>query len=281
MKRDSRVVAIIQARTGSTRLPGKVLMPIAGKPMLWHVIDRLKNCKNVDSIVVATTNRDEDKPLLEIAKESSVETFAGSEDDVLDRYYQAAKKFYADVIVRITADCPLLDPKIVDDVVDYYRNNAVDYVNTGPSFPEGVDTEIFSFNALETAWKNAKRNYEREHPSIYIHEHPEKFKLAKIENKKDMSHICLTVDRAEDLIVVRKVFERLYKEGEVFHMQEVLDFLEKNPEIMEINREVLRNEGFLSSLKKEGLDIDDPNAPYREWVSKYMFQKKGKQEREE
>jgi spore coat polysaccharide biosynthesis protein SpsF len=275
---DRKIAAIIQARTGSTRLPSKVLMPIVGKPMLWHVIDRLKHCRNVDLIVVASTIKEDDKPVLELARESGAGSFAGSEEDVLDRYYQAAKKFNADIIVRITSDCPLIDPQIVDRLVTYFRNNKIDYVNTGPSFPEGVDSEVFSFAALETSWKRAKKRFEREHASMYIHGHPEEFKVARIENKTDMSYIRFTVDTMEDFVVVVKIFENLYKKGEVFHLQEIVDFLKGHPEITSINKDITRNEGFLSSLKKEGIDINSPDVPCRDWVSKYILPKKEKQE---
>lgn len=281
MSKTQKAVAIIQARTGSTRLPGKVLMSIVGKPLLWHIVNRLKYCKNIDTIVVATTDKESDKPILDVARQIGVNAFAGNEEDVLDRYYQAAKKFHGQIIVRLTADCPLLEPKIVDKLIDYYLTNSVDYVNTGPTFPEGLDTEVFSFSALKKAWTNAQNHFEREHVSIYIHEHPELFKLATLENDRDLSCIRLTVDRHEDLIVVRKIFEQLYREGEVFHIDQVLSFLENHPEIIHINKEVPRNEGFLSSLKKEGIDVNNPNAPYSEWVNKYSSNKEKKQENEE
>lgn len=271
-----KVVAIIQARTGSTRLPGKVLMDIAGKPMLWHVIDRVKRCKTIDQIVVATTEQDKDKAIIELARKCGVETFAGSEDDVLDRYYQAARRYNADVIVRITSDCPLIDPIIVDKVVAYYKDNMdnIDYVNTAPSFPEGVDTEVFSFNALETAWKGAKKRYEREHVCIYMHENPAIFRLATIENDEDLSHIRFTVDTKEDLTAVKEIFRHLYKDEGVFHTQDVLTLLEEKPEIMEINKNALRNEGFLMSLDKEGIDISDPESPLKGFVDKYVKKQK-------
>ena len=257
---------------GSTRLPGKVLMDIAGKPMLWHVIDRIKRCKTIDLIVVATTEQDKDKAIIELARKCGVETFAGSEDDVLDRYYQAARKFNADAIVRITSDCPLIDPIIVDKVVNYYKDNIekIDYVNTAPSFPEGVDTEVFGFDALEIAWKDAKKNYEREHASIYMHENPAIFRLATIENDKDMSHIRFTVDRMEDLTAVRAIFKYLYKDGSIFHMQDILNLLEEKPEIMEINKNLIRNEGFLRSLEKEGIDINNSEPSLKRFVDKYV-----------
>ena len=277
--KNSKVVAIIQARTGSTRLPSKVLMPIVGKPMLWHVIDRLKHSKNVNLIVVASTVKDSDKPVFEIARESNVGEFAGSEEDVLDRYYQAAKKFNADTIVRITADCPLIDPEIVDRLIAYYKNNNIDYVNTGPSFPEGVDAEVFSFAALETSWKKATKHFEREHVSMYIHGHPEEFKVARIENETDMSQLRFTVDTPKDIEVVRAIFENLYSKDKLFNLKQIVDFLSIHPEVTNLNKDTIRNEGFISSLKKEGIDINSPDSPCRDWVNEYVYPKKGKQEK--
>lgn len=267
-----KVVAIIQARMGSTRLPGKVLRDIAGKPMLWHVIDRVKRCKTIDQVVVATTIKEEDKQVIELAMKCGVETFAGSEDDVLDRYYQAANRFNADIVVRITSDCPLIDPVIVDNVVGYYNDNIdkIDYVNTAPSFPEGVDTEVFSFNALETAWRDAKKRYEREHVSIYMHENPAIFRLDTIENDEDLSHIRFTVDTMEDLTAVKEIFKYLYKDGSIFHMQDILNLLEEKPEIMEMNKNLIRNEGFLRSLEKEGIDINNSEPSLKRFVDKYV-----------
>jgi len=264
-----QIVAIIQARTGSTRLPGKVLMDIVGKPMLWHVIDRVKRCKNVDLIVVATTEKNEDKAIIALANRSNVKSYVGSEEDVLDRYYKTAKRFKADIIVRITADCPLIDPTIVDKVISYYNKNNVDYVNVAPTFPEGLDTEVFSFNALETAWKQAKKKYEREHVSIYIHENPAIFHIASIENEKDLSYVRIVVDSIADLNAVKEIYKYLYKDGEIFYLQDILALLEEKPYIMEINRDALRNEGLLRSLKKEGIVVKD-YKPLKEFVDRYV-----------
>lgn len=247
--------------------------------MLWHVIDRLKHSKNVNLIVVASTVKDSDKPVFEIARESNVGEFAGSEEDVLDRYYQAAKKFNADTIVRITADCPLIDPEIVDRLIAYYKNNNIDYVNTGPSFPEGVDAEVFSFAALETSWKKATKHFEREHVSMYIHGHPEEFKVARIENETDMSQLRFTVDTPKDIEVVRAIFENLYSKDKLFNLKQIVDFLSIHPEVTNLNKDTIRNEGFISSLKKEGIDINSPDSPCRDWVNEYVYPKKGKQEK--
>ena len=166
---------------GSTRLPGKVLMELEGKPLLQRVVERVKRAKKIDEIIIATTKNKEDKKLTEFAEKLKVKSYAGSEDDVLDRYYQAAKKFGAENIVRITSDCPLIDPEIVDDIISYYLNNDFDYVSNtiSPTYPDGLDTEVFSFKALERAWKEAKKGFEREHVTPYINRHPEIRKLVR------------------------------------------------------------------------------------------------------
>jgi len=239
-----KVAAIIQARMGSMRLPNKVLADIEGKSMLWHVINRLKRAELVDEIIVATTTNREDEPIIELAEEIKLKWFRGSESGVLDRYYQAAKKYEADVIVRITADCPLVDPQITDKVIKYYLNNKnkFDYVSNilERTYPRGLDTEVFSFNALEKSWYKAKKLYEREHVTPYICEHPETFRLANVENSKDLSYMRWTVDEEKDLEFVRGIYNRLYKKKEVFLMKDVFTLLKKEPHLMQINRKVMQ-----------------------------------------
>jgi len=248
-----KVVAIIQARMGSTRLPGKVLKEIVGKPMLWHVINRVKNAKELDDIVIATTDLKEDTQILELASEIGVKTYAGSENDVLDRYYQAAIMSKTDVIVRITADCPLADPKLIDQVVKYYIINDFDYVSTSikPTYPDGIDVEVFSFAALEKSWSEAKLASEREHVTPYIWKNPNIFKIKNYENNFDNSYIRWSVDEQCDLEFVREIYNRLYAKKPRFYMEDVLDLLRKSPELMSINEGIVRNEGYLKSLKED------------------------------
>jgi len=270
-----KVIVIIQARMGSTRLPDKVLMDINGKPMLWHVIDRVKRCENIEQIVVATTEQEEDKAIIELAKSCGVATFSGSENDVLDRYYKAAKKFNADIIVRITADCPLIDPLIINDVVNHLKKNInkLEYVCTSPSFPDGVDTEAFTFYALEKTWKEAKMKYEREHVSIYMRENSKKFNVAHIDYNKDMSYVCLSVDRLEDLTVVKEIYKYLYKKGRIFFLKDILDLLEEKPELLKINKHSIRNEGLLRSLIEEGINIKNPKPSLKKYIDKFVGKK--------
>ena len=239
---------------GSTRLPGKSLAMIGDMPLLSHVIQRLKEVKNADKIIVATTTSVKDAPIVELAKKEGVEYFCGSEDDVLDRYYQAAKKFNAEILVRITADCPLLDPEVVDNVINAFINGKFDYVsNTNPpTYPDGLDVEVFSFTALETAWKEAKLTSEREHVTPYIWKHPEKFRLFNVINDIDLSRMRWTVDEKEDLEFVRKVYSYLKENKKVdFSMEAVLRVLSERPEFFLINKRFTRNEGYAKSVNED------------------------------
>lgn len=252
-----RVVAIIQARMGSTRLPGKVFKTIVGKPMLWHVIERLKRAKIIDDIVIATTTKEIDRPITKLAMDLEVKSFAGSEEDVLDRYFYAAIAHKADVIVRIAADCPLIDPEVVDKVIRFFLESDFDYVSNSetatrkPTYPEGLDTEVFSFRVLEKTWKEARWQSEREHVTPYIYKNHEIFKVGGVECEEPMSDMRWTVDYKEDLEFVREVFRRLYKKGEVFRMKDVLVLLNKCPWLMEINKGIKRRIGYQTSLEKD------------------------------
>ncbi len=235
---NKKIVAIIQARMGSTRLPRKVMKKILGKEVILHDIDRLRQIKNLDKIVIATTNKNADNLIVEAIKnyDSDIGVFRGSEDDVLDRYYKAAKEFNATVIVRITSDCPLIDPKVSDKVIEAFLNNKCDYCSNclKRTYPQGLDTEVFSFEALEKAWKEAKEDYQREHVTPYIYENPGKFKLLNVSNDKDLSYLRWTLDTIEDFNFIEEIYKRLYKENKIFYMDDVLKVLEKEPELIEI-----------------------------------------------
>lgn len=238
------IVAIVQARMTSERLPRKVLMNILEKPVLWHVVTRLNGSELIEKVVVATTTNETDIPIIRFCDEMGIGVYAGSEENVLDRYYKAASHFSATVIVRITADCPLIDPKIVDRVIQYYLENKdkFDYVSTNhpTTFPDGLDTEVFSFEALEKAWKNAKKQYEREHVTPYIWDQPEKFRIGNVENDEDLSATeRWTLDYEEDLEFIRAIYANLYEEGKIFGMEDVLKLLKKKPELRDINRKYL------------------------------------------
>ena len=249
------IVAIIQARMGSTRLPGKVLIDIQGKPLLAHVIDRVREAKSIDRIIIATTDSGKEKAIIDYARSQEIPYFIGSEEDVLDRFYQAAKEYEAGTIIRITPDDPFKDPEIIDKVADYYLSHEgeVDYVSNTikPTYPEGLDVEVFSFNALAKAWQEARKPSEREHVTPYIWNHPELFRLVNIENSEDLSHLRWTLDNEADLKFTREVYSRLYR-GQVFLMRDILALLRAEPELVHINQGTARNTGYLKSLEHEG-----------------------------
>jgi len=241
-----KVAAIIQARMGSTRFPGKVLELICGKTMIFHIIARVKEARAIHEIVIATTSSVRDDVLVkEIEKIKGVGVFRGSEDDVLDRYYRAAQKAGAEVIVRITSDCPLIDPVVIDTMIDIYlkkntESTSVDYLSNTleRTFPRGLDTEVFSFAALEKAFREAKEGYQREHVTPYIWENPEMFALECFKSDKDFSFHRWTVDEVEDLHLVREIYKELYHEGRCFLLNEVLELFRRRPELLNINAHI-------------------------------------------
>ncbi|MEM2890792.1 MAG: glycosyltransferase family protein [Candidatus Hadarchaeum sp.] len=252
----SKIVAIVQARMGATRLPGKVMADIVGKPLLWHVINRIKRAKLIGEIVIATTTDREDDVIEKWAKENNLKCYRGSADDVLDRFYQAAKKYGASIIVRVTADDPLKDPVLIDKVIRYYleHKDKFDYVSNiiKPTYPEGLDVEVFPLKTLERAWREASTKVDREHVTTFIWNNPDKFRLANIEHVgEDISHLRWTLDYPEDLIFTREVYAKLYKKGEVFLMEDVLNLLKRCPELAKINAGHFRFEGYLKSLKEK------------------------------
>ncbi len=248
------LTAIIQARMDSTRLPGKVMKKILGRPMLWYLINRLQQAQLIDKIIIATTDKENNTPILELAESLGLDSYAGSENDVLDRYYQTAKKYGAETIARITADCPLIDPALVDNVIRQYMESTdkLDYVQSGISYPDGiVETSVFSFTLLEKAWQEAKLPSEREHVTPYFWKNPNLFRVLTIENNEDLSDMRLTVDDEADFQLVSELFRNLYKEGEIFHMGEILDLLKERPDLLKLNEQTVRNEGYLESLKRD------------------------------
>jgi spore coat polysaccharide biosynthesis protein SpsF len=247
-----QVTAIIQARMTSTRLPGKVLMKVMGRPLLSCQIERLRFSKRIDEIIIATTTNKEDDPVAELAHKEGLKVYRGSEDDVLDRYYQAAKEHRAEHIMRLTADCPLIDPDICDSIVNAYFESGVDYIRTGESFAEGLDCEIVGFRALTRTWLEAKLKADREHVTLYIRDHPELFKTMVKENEIDDSRYRITVDEEVDFLVVKTILENLYKGNHsYFTVREIKSYLDAHPEVCKLNSHVIRNEGLLKSLQDD------------------------------
>jgi spore coat polysaccharide biosynthesis protein SpsF len=235
-----KVGIIVQARAGSTRLPNKVMKDILGKPMLFFLIERLKKVPLADVIIIAAPTGEENQPIIETAKSLHVETFRGSEADVLSRYFEAAKAFHLDVIVRITSDCPLIDPGIVNSITQSYLGQpSFDYLSNTVkrTFPRGMDTEVFSFAILKVAHELATAPYQREHVTPYI---LEKGRVSSFEQEQDWSKIRLTIDTIEDFNLVNEIFMALYKPGQMFSLSDIISLLKRQPELIEINRHVER-----------------------------------------
>lgn len=247
-----KIVAIVQARMSSSRLPGKTLADLNGRPMLVRLVERLRRSKSLQAITVATSNDPTDDPIAALCGDLNVACYRGSLNDVLDRFYQAALFSRATAVVRITADCPLADPGVVDLVVREFLDKGYDYVSNvdPPTFPDGLDTEVFSMSGLERVWKEAILKSDREHVTPYFRKHPELFSQGNIANPEDLSRLRWTVDEPKDLQFVRRIYDRLGNRD--FGMQEVADLLMREPELAGINAEIVRNEGYMKSLKQEG-----------------------------
>lgn len=221
---------IIQARMGSTRLPGKVLREIAGKPMLEHLVERVKKSQFAEKTIVATSMQIQDHIIQELCERVEVECFMGSEHDVLGRYYFAAKHHGFKVIVRINGDSPLSDPKLIDELILFYinRSEKIDYASNKliPSFPLGLEAEIFSFNALERAYQNAVLPFDREHVTPYFYNNPKLFKLDGMQSTIDYHHLKLAVDTYDDYLKIKRIFELLYSKNPNFGSMECIEFAE-------------------------------------------------------
>jgi len=243
---------IIQARMGSSRLPGKVMEKLdEDNTVLSYVIRQLKHSKFLDDIVVATTSLKRDEVIVDFLENEGIKYFCGDEENVLDRYYQCAKKFSVSEIVRIPSDKPLIDPDIVDKCIQIFLSKKYDYITTflEPSFPYGTEVEIFSFDALEKTWKNAKLPSEHENVTPYIYNNRDKFQIYNVKNSIDLSHLRWVVDRAEDLELVRQLVSKIDKDPIL--MQDILEVFKSDPKLAEINSNVRHDEGYQKSLKKD------------------------------
>ncbi|APC41167.1 cytidylyltransferase domain-containing protein [Clostridium estertheticum] len=235
-----KVVCIIQARMGSIRLQGKVLMKICGKSVLEHDIDRLKRVNNIDEIVIATTTLEKDNIIVEEAKRLGITYFRGSEDDVLSRYYYAAKENNADIVVRVTSDCPLIDSEVTEKIIGYFINNRgnYDYVSNTieRTYPRGLDTEVFSFISLKRAFNEAIIQRDREHVTPYIWDNDKNFRLAQYKNIINYSNLRWTLDTEEDFKLINTIFKYLHcKKENNFNMYDILDLYRIHPELKDIN----------------------------------------------
>jgi len=244
-------VAIIQVRMDSTRLPGKVLKKLNGITVLESLLNQLNYSKLFNDKIIATTSNSEDDVIFNFCKSKEIKCYRGSQDDVLDRYYNCAKKFSINTIIRITSDCPLMDPQVVDAVIDFYLKNSYDYVNNcyNRTYPYGNDVEIFSLKVLEKVWEKATKPSEREHVTPYIYNNPDEFSLGWIENKENLSEFHWTIDRKEDLIFVQNIFKKISKRPIL--MKDIIDVIKDDPSLLEINKNTNPNEGYLKSIKEE------------------------------
>ena len=237
-----KTVAIIQARMGSTRLPGKVMKKLCGQTILAHDIERVKQARTLDDIVVATTISDADDIIFTESLKCGVKVFRGSEKDVLSRYYFAATEHGANIVVRITSDCPLIDPKVIDNIVAFFKEGGYDIVaNVGSdlskrTYPRGLDTEVFSYAALQEAYNNANEIYQREHVTPYIYENAKR--LFYFKNDVDYSQYRWTLDTEEDWQLIQKLYEHLYHGKHDFYLADILNLIEQNPELCEINKDI-------------------------------------------
>ncbi len=242
-----KIAALIQARMNSTRLPGKVMKKINSYPIIELIIERLKFSKKIDEIILATTKNEEDDFLSEHASSLGVKVFRGSEKNVLDRFYKAAKKNNLDCIVRITADCPLVDPWLVDQIIKEFLKSDYDYISNAiePTYPDGLDCEVFNMKALEKSWKEATSQHQKEHVTPYIYE-TDNFRIKNFSSKKDFSNLRWTVDENIDLLVIKNIYSYFSPRID-FNWEEVIDLYNKNPDLFKDNLNIKRNEGLSMS----------------------------------
>jgi spore coat polysaccharide biosynthesis protein SpsF len=236
-----RIVTIVQARMGSSRLPGKVMLDVSGATVLARVIQRLQRAELAGELVVATTLDPADDKIVAESKRLGVKIFRGEEKDVLDRYYRAAQHFKAEAVVRITSDCPLIDPEITDKTIRAFLERQPDYASNAlqRTYPRGLDTEVFTLDTLARTWRLAEKSYQRSHVTAYIYEHPEQFNLLPVTAAADYSWQRWTVDTPNDLEFIRAVYCNM-ADPDNFTWHEVLNLLERKPELLELNRHVMQ-----------------------------------------
>lgn len=247
------ILGVLQARFSSTRLPGKVLRPILGKPMLERQIERILRVKSLDKLIVATSVNTEDDGIAQLCSDMGVGCYRGSLDDVLDRFYQGAKEWSPKHVIRMTGDCPLTDFKVIDQLIEFHCKGGYDYTSNAlePTYPDGLDVEAMGFSALETAWKNANMQSSREHVTLYLYQNPQLFKIGIMKNTIDLSHLRWTVDELQDFQLVEKIYESLYPQNPQFTTEDILQYMDEQLELKNQNTRFIRNEGLEKSLQKD------------------------------
>jgi spore coat polysaccharide biosynthesis protein SpsF len=258
--------AIIQVRMNSSRLPGKVMLKVQNKSLLEHMILRIKHCKTVNKIIIATSTEESDDVIEKFCRENQIDYHRGSENDVLERYYESAKKFSLSTIVRLTGDTPLIDPLVIDKVVNYYQQSSFYYVsNIFPlprTYPDGYNVEVFSFTVLQKTHLEAKRPSDREHVTNFITMQSNLFSIGKVDYEKDISKFRLNLDYYEDYLLIEQIFNHLYTEQQMFHLADIIKFLEENHDIFNLNSKIKPYENMLKSFeldKELGYEIRKEN----------------------
>jgi spore coat polysaccharide biosynthesis protein SpsF (cytidylyltransferase family) len=243
------MLAVLQARMSSKRLPGKAMKPILGTPMLFLEVERIRRALLVDDLIVATTTDASDDILADECTRRAVPVYRGSPSDVLNRCVEAARNFKPEAVARLTGDCPLLDWTVIDRVVQTYRDGDFDYVSNvnPPSYPDGLDVEVIDYEALRMADAEARLVSEREHVTPFIRERPERFRAANVSAPVDLSALRWTIDEPEDFELVRSIYHGLYPSVPAFATADILDYLRRHPELSRINRHIVRNAGLLQS----------------------------------
>lgn len=247
------ILAILQARLSSSRLPGKVLKPIMDKPMLAYQLERLARCKNIDQLIVATSDHPEDQAIANLCQELSVPCFHGPLEDVLARFYLAAENYQPTHIVRLTGDCPLADPELIDELISYHVQGGYDYSSNCHvhTFPDGLDAEILTYQSLKTIYQQAHTPAEHEHVTYYVHQHKADFNIGLLSRTPSLAHLRWTVDEPADFELVKHIYERLYPLNPNFSTNDILSLIEREPELATLNTQHQRNEGLARSLAKE------------------------------
>jgi spore coat polysaccharide biosynthesis protein SpsF len=246
------ILAILQARFSSSRLPGKVLKPILGKPMLLHQIERIQRAKMIDKLVIATSVDSSDDNIEEMCIDNNIEIFRGNLNNVLDRFYQCSKFYNPSHIVRLTGDCPVTDWQVIDQAIESHLSTESDYTSNilPPTYPDGLDVEVAKFSALKEAWECATLPSELEHVMPYIRNNS-RFKKFNLEYKEDLSAHRWTVDKPEDFEFIERIYEELYLKNNKFNARDILKLLEKKPHIKDKNYHIMRNEGAIKSYEED------------------------------
>lgn len=247
------ILAVLQARVTSSRLPGKVLKPVLGKPMLLRQIERVQRAGNITKLVVATSCDGTDDSIEALCLEGGIDCFRGSLEDVLGRFYEAAKSHSPDHVVRLTGDCPLADPQVIDHVIDRHLEGGFDYTSNtiDRTYPDGLDVEVMQFSVLEEVFREASLPSEREHVTPFIYKHPERFRIGQATQGQDHSALRWTVDEPEDLVLIERIYEALYHLDPGFGQDRILSFLEENPGLLDLNSRFELNEGYRKSLESD------------------------------